>query len=139
MKNKKVIICLIIAFVVAAITATVFIVKYIDNSNKLFDGNINDVEKVYITNGNNGNMIELTKSEIEEILSQCKDMKIKNYETEPIVGWSYNVDIFMENKTQSIILNGNTICNRDGEYYKVNEDEGKNLFSIIERLYEAHK
>lgn len=98
----------------------------------------NEVTSVIVTNGNNGDMIEISSEEIDSLIDLLSQIECHKISREQSSGWKYSIDIVCDNTSSKILLISDEICSIDNTYYRINNKEGDVIFSLIENFYDRY-
>ncbi|QKE71980.1 hypothetical protein HPK19_03815 [Arthrobacter citreus] len=67
--------------------------------SELYQGNLNEISKIKITNGQNGeNRVITEKKAIDNFISDIKDIKVAQNKNTDVKGWSYSVTLYNQDK-----------------------------------------
>ena len=133
MKKKK----LIIGMVIVAVLVTciiVFVIMFNKKTN-MVSLSRGEIASVVITDGNNGDMIELSAEEIDTLVKLCEIIECKKMSREESGGWSYSIDIAHGNKSDKITLISNEVCKIGNNSYKMNKQDGDDVITTIKKFY----
>ena len=122
---------------IACILVAIFISNGKRNINDFYKINYDQVNKVDIINGNNGDITTVENKEtISQILAYLSSLSIiRTYDKESS-GWSYRFSIYENNiEKLNITFLGNDFCKIDGIKYKIE----KKTDITIDELYEKAK
>ena len=130
MKKNILIVGIILVLVVA-----VFIIIGFGNKRSMLSISRDEIKSVVITNGNNGNMVELSPEEITALYTLCSPIECKKINREPSQGWGYSMDIVCENSSIKITFVSNGICIINHSDYEIEKADGEAIISLIETFY----
>lgn len=104
---------------------------------KLIRINPQNVSKIVIFNGNNGNEIEITdRSEVEHIINNLKSISVKKEKISVgYMGYSYRTTIYQSNDRayKSFIINSEDTIRKDPFFYK---DRSRSIdYNFIKTLF----
>lgn len=100
---KKKVCIVIIPLVLVMVVVSIIIVKS-SSTQKMLSIPKEEITKILVTDGNNGNVTELTKEQTDKLYNKLTNTKIKKKVSEDASGWLYNIDIFRKNSSISIIV-----------------------------------
>lgn len=67
--------------------------------SEVYHGNLNEINKIEVTNGQNGKNTVITEQEaINNFISDIKDIKVAQNKTTDVKGWLYSVTFYNHNK-----------------------------------------
>lgn len=104
------------------------------------EGNVEDYinsnpTEIKITNGQNGNTINIDNTEEKDkIIQQVKKLKIFPTKQEDLKGYNYRIELINNEKLVNTITLMGEVIQFDENYYKVNEQEIKTLETLIDEL-----
>ena len=128
MKKKNVIITCFTIVVLSIIMISIYFVFINKSGSDMYDTK-SDIESVYVISGSTGEAVLLEQKQIEELLEQWNNVRLKRklYE-EPGSGWLYRIQIYQNNSCIDITLSGNK-CDVNGAKYSIenNIDELINI------------
>lgn len=144
MKNKKLVWLIgILAMIVVVIAVALIIFKAGDEKegqNKtiygkdIYGGNIDNVESVYITSGNTGNIVKLNKEDISEVLKMLDLIEFVPGKVEKRTGWTYRLSVTAAGNNTDITFAGD-VCHIDGKDYKINGTDIEGISDKLDRIY----
>ena len=105
-KNKKIIIGICI---IALIVIVVLVVNLLKKSDSIISFSETEIERAYITNGNNGNVTEIKNENINLIYSNIKNMNVEEIEKNETSGWQYYIDFQLKDSTKRVIIVSSTV------------------------------
>lgn len=144
MKNKKLIYLIgILAVIGVAIVSALVIFKRENEKEQqyksiygkdIYGGNIDNVESIYITSGNTGNIIKLDKEDIREVLNMLDLIEFVPEKAEERTGWTYSLSITAGEKSTNITFAG-YICTIDDKKYMVNGADSGEIYNKLDEIY----
>ncbi|PEK99858.1 hypothetical protein [Bacillus sp. AFS017336] len=67
--------------------------------SELYHGNLNEISKIKITNGQNGGNTVITEQKaIDNFISDIKDIKVAQNKNTDVKGWVYSVTLYNQDK-----------------------------------------
>jgi preprotein translocase subunit YajC len=142
MKTKKIPIIAIIIIVVLIISVgLILFAKHQAQSQKknadFLNIDTSKINKIYITNGNNGEILSVVdKLIIADISTYLTKLKLTKISPPPSSGWSYRFSIIENNKeVLNITFNGDEYCTIHDSKYKI--DKSTNI--TVDTLYNEAK
>ena len=131
MKKKLIIGIVIVAVLVACMIVFVILFK----KTNMVSISRNEITSVVITDGNNGDMIELSAEEMDTLIKLCERVECKKVSRGESGGWSYSIDIAYGNKSNKITVISNEVCKIGNDSYKINKQDGDEVIRIIKKFY----
>lgn len=131
MKKKACIV--IIPLVLVMVVVSIIIVKSL-STQKMLSIPKEEITKILVTDGNNGNVTELTKEQTDKLYNKLTNTKIKKKVSEDASGWLYNIDIFRKNSSISIIVISNEECSISNKKYSIKENKGKEIIDMVKEF-----
>lgn len=128
---KKRNIFLMLFLIVAFVILVVFAYNW-NRSSTLLNVSKNNVDKIIITNGTNGNITEIKgeyKDKICDEISVINKKRVKNIET---TGWIYNLSFYEGKKVKSITIVSNEVVLVSDSRYHIKKEDGDKLITWIE-------
>ncbi len=143
MKNKKLIIFLIIALVVviAAVSCIVgYKISVEDRTRTItyfYDNNPENIESISIMSGNNGNTVYIQEDDYKAVTEFLSKLSFPGvYRGKPRDGWGYNISIQQKNgETISITFAGNR-CSINRKEYNLENYEKAFVDELFWKYYE---
>ena len=130
---KKKVCIVIILLVLVMVVVSIIIVKS-SSTQKMLSIPKEEITKILVTDGNNGNVTELTKEQTDKLYNKLTNTKIKKKVSEDVSGWLYNIDIFRKNSSISIIVISNEECSRSNKKYSIKENKGKEIIDMVKEF-----
>ncbi len=127
-KNKKIIIGICI---IALIVIVVLVVNLLKKSDSIISFSETEIERAYITNGNNGNVTEIKNENINLIYSNIKNMNVEEIEKNETSGWQYYIDFQLKDSTKRVIIVSSTVFENANKRFKVDKTDGNKLIQDI--------
>ena len=109
---KKKVCIVIIPLVLVMVVVSIIIVKS-SSTQKMLSIPKEEITKILVTDGNNGNVTELTKEQTDKL---------------------YNIDIFRKNSSISIIVISNEECSISNKKYSIKENKGKEIIDMVKEF-----
>ncbi|SFQ19287.1 hypothetical protein SAMN02910358_01030 [Lachnospiraceae bacterium XBB1006] len=128
---KKVV---IVALIVLFLGGGYYIFSLNNQSMMISDGVAKKIDSCTITNGNNGNMKELSKGEIKKVVNLCNTIPCKKITREESTGWEYTITAQYRSKTWKIEIISNGICIINHKSYSMDDDDGEKLITILKGM-----
>lgn len=120
---------------VGVIILLVVLVLLFYRKSYFFDYSIEDIKKVYITNGSNGEVVEVHKEEIQKIAELVKQIEMVDGEETDSTGWAYNIKISDDKKEYNITLISDDSIVVDNRRYEIKNETGKEIFEICKAFF----
>lgn len=95
-----------------------------------------DIKAVTVTNGNNGDMIELSSEDWNDLIELCSKTSCKREHRPESGGWSYSIDITGGTSSTKVTLISKETCVINSVDYRMDAKDGEAILSLIEKLYE---
>lgn len=130
---KKKVCIVIIPLVLVMVVVSIIIVKSL-STQKMLSIPKEEITKILVTDGNNGNVTELTKEQTDKLYNKLTNTKIKKKVSEDASGWLYNIDIFRKNSSISIIVISNEECSISNKKYSIKENKGKEIIDMVKEF-----
>ncbi len=130
---KKKVCIVIIPLVLVMVVVSIIIVKS-SSTQKMLSIPKEEITKILVTDGNNGNVTELTKEQTDKLYNKLTNTKIKKKVSEDVSGWLYNIDIFRKNSSISIIVISNEECSISNKKYSIKENKGKEIIDMVKEF-----
>ena len=130
---KKKVCIVIIPLVLVMVVVSIIIVKS-SSTQKMLSIPTEEITKILVTDGNNGNVTELTKEQTDKLYNKLTNTKIKKKVSEDVSGWLYNIDIFRKNSSISIIVISNEECSISNKKYSIKENKGKEIIDMVKEF-----
>ncbi len=130
---KKKVCIVIIPLVLVMVVVSIIIVKS-SSTQKMLSIPKEEITKILVTDGNNGNVTELTKEQTDKLYNKLTNTKIKKKVLEDASGWLYNIDIFRKNSSISIIVISNEECSISNKKYSIKENKGKEIIDMVKEF-----
>ena len=124
---------MIIPLVLVMVVVSIIIVKS-SSTQKMLSIPKEEITKILVTDGNNGNVTELTKEQTDKLYNKLTNTKIKKKVSEDASGWLYNIDIFRKNSSISIIVISNEECSISNKKYSIKENKGKKIIDMVKEF-----
>lgn len=124
---------MIIPLVLVMVVVSIIIVKS-SSTQKMLSIPKEEITKILVTDGNNGNVTELTKEQTDKLYNKLTNTKIKKKVSEDASGWLYNIDIFRKNSSISIIVISNEECSISNKKYSIKENKGKEIIDMVKEF-----
>ena len=137
MKKKQFRIGIVITVVIVSCIA-IFVIVFNKKTN-MVSVSTNEITSVIITNGNNGDMVELSTEEIDILVNLCSSIECQKMSREQSGGWSYSINIVYGNKSSKITLISSEICNINNFVYKIKKRDGEAVITAIKKFYVEKK
>lgn len=122
---------LLIGFmVICVIVLGMIFYFYMTNTNVL---NISkeDVTRIYIVDGNTGNITDIEKKYFDEMYEALDSLKLSNKIKVNCTGWNKKIVICDDNKAEELIINTSTKIIIDGYFYDIDSKQGEKILNII--------
>ncbi|MCR5736526.1 MAG: hypothetical protein K6G64_02625 [Eubacterium sp.] len=128
---KKIVICL--GIFVLLLLSMFLIYQY--SPRKMIKASREEITRVIVINGNNGNVIDLGEKDIDELYKEISKVKIKRIiNPEESSGWSYSFKLFHGNELLvNAVINGEQ-CSIDGVKYLVQQKQIKKIEALLEKF-----
>lgn len=120
---------------VGVIILLVVLVLLFYRKSYFFDYSIEDIKKIYITNGSNGEVVEVQKEEIQKIAELVKQIEMVDGEETDSTGWAYNIKISDEKKEYNITLISDDSIVVDNRRYEIKNQTGKEIFETCKVFF----
>ena len=130
---KKKVCIVIIPLVLVMVVVSIIILKS-SSTQKMLSIPKEEITKILVTDGNNGNVTELTKEQTDKLYNKLTNTKIKKKVSEDASGWLYNIDIFRKNSSISIIVISNEECSISSKKYSIKENKGKEIIDMVKEF-----
>ena len=124
---------MIIPLVLVMVVVSIIIVKS-SSTQKMLSIPKEEITKILVTEGNNGNVTELTKEQTDKLYNKLTNTKIKKKVSEDASGWLYNIDIFRKNSSISIIVISYEECSISNKKYSIKENKGKEIIDMVKEF-----
>lgn len=124
----------IVAVVVIVSCIALFCIKIFPRETKVITFSQEEIISAYITNGNNGEISQLTKSEIGLLFNDMKNVLIKNGKEVDSTGWQYSITFSLDKKDYSVVLHSETLWDIDGKEYTVSAQVGEKVLKDMESI-----
>lgn len=144
MKNKKLIYLIGILAVIGVAIVSALVIFKMENEKEqqyksiygkdIYGGNIDNVESIYITSGNTGNIVKLDKEDIREVLNMLDLIEFVPEKAEERTGWTYSLSITASGKSTDITFAG-YICTIDDKKYMVNGADSEEIYNKLDEIY----
>lgn len=98
----------------------------------VYHGNLNEINKIEVTNGQNGENTVITKQKaIKNFISDIKDIKVSQDKNTNVKGWLYSVTLYNQDKKLMSFTTSELVG-------KTKKDD-ENLVTAIETLLNQNK
>ncbi len=122
----------VIGTIVVVVAILVVLIYNWNRNSTLLNVSKNNIDKIMITNGTNGNIIEIKgdyKDKICDEISLINKKKVKNIET---TGWIYKLSFYEGEKVKSITIVSNEVVLVSDSRYRIEKEDGDKLINWIE-------
>lgn len=100
-----------------------------------FDYSVEDIKSIYITNGVNGEVVEVQKEELLKIAELVNQIEMQGGEEADSTGWAYNIKISDEKREYNITLISDVSIVVDNKRYEIINQTGKEIFDICKAFF----
>lgn len=138
MKIKKNILLCIFILVVFLITGIALLIFRTKNIENFFHYDANKITKIYITDGNTGNIKELTLTDdINKINSYLSDIKLRKIINSESSGWSYSISSYNEKDEEELNITfiSDDFCKIKGNKYKIEKGSDVSIVTICKKYF----
>lgn len=129
-KKKLLIVVCAIVFVLAIILCVFFYKKSVE----VFNFSRDEITSAYITNGNNGEVTEVTGNDLDFLYQDLQGVSLKEVKDVESSGWSYIIDFHVGDKTISVEMISSTVWKVSDKRYEVSEKVGNQIMKDISNI-----
>ena len=98
----------------------------VSNINDLVD--LNSVNSIAIVDGSNGNITELTDTEVfKDIIQSLDKLKLTKIDREDSTGWSFAIQLKTDKSIDKLTFIDSHLCEIDGSNYSIENVDSKLL------------
>lgn len=124
---------LISFFVVSLVVSGIVI--YIQQTNtEVLNISREEITRIYIVDGNTGNMIDVEKNDYDEVYESLDNLKLSNKKKVDSTGWNKKIVICGDKNTEELIINSSTRITISGYYYDIDSKQGEKILNIIGKI-----
>lgn len=117
--------------VICAITLIIIIYLQISKTNVLHISR-KDVNRIYIVDGNTGNITDVDEDYFDEIYEILENLKLSNKKKVDSTGWNKKIVVCDDNNADELIINTSTKVVVSGYFYDIDSKQGENILNIID-------
>lgn len=93
-----------------------------------------DVIRIYIVDGNTGNIIDIEENYFDEIYEALDSLKLSNKMKVNSTGWNKKIVICDDTNAEELIINTSTKIILSGYFYDIDSEQGEKILNIINKL-----
>lgn len=116
---------------IIVVIAIILSVYFYQKSAGVFTFSQDEITRAYITNGNNGQVTELTGNDLAVIYQDFQEASLKEVKDAESSGWSYTIDFCVDDKTTSVEMISSTEWKISDKRYEVSEKVGNKIMKDI--------
>lgn len=93
-----------------------------------------DVIRIYIVDGNTGNITDIEEDYFDEIYEALDSLKLSNKMKVNGTGWNKKIVICDDTNAEELIINTSTKIILSGYFYDIDSEQGEKILNIINKL-----
>lgn len=93
-----------------------------------------DVIRIYIVDGNTGNITDIEENYFDEIYEALDSLKLSNKMKVNSTGWNKKIVICDDTNAEELIINTSTKIILSGYFYDIDSEQGEKILNIINKL-----
>lgn len=93
-----------------------------------------DVIRIYIVDGNTGNITDIEENYFDEIYEALDSLKLSNKMKVNSTGWNKKIVICDDTNAEELIINTSTKIILSGYFYDIDAEQGEKILNIINKL-----
>lgn len=93
-----------------------------------------DVIRIYIIDGNTGNITDIEENYFDEIYEALDSLKLSNKMKVNSTGWNKKIVICDDTNAEELIINTSTKIILSGYFYDIDSEQGEKILNIINKL-----
>lgn len=93
-----------------------------------------DVIRIYIVDGNTGNITDIEENYFDEIYEALGSLKLSNKMKVNSTGWNKKIVICDDTNAEELIINTSTKIILSGYFYDIDSEQGEKILNIINKL-----
>lgn len=93
-----------------------------------------DVIRIYIVDGNTGNITDIEEDYFDEIYEALDSLKLSNKMKVNSTGWNKKIVICDDTNAEELIINTSTKIILSGYFYDIDSEQGEKILNIINKL-----
>ncbi len=127
---------LLIGFIVICVIALIIIFYFRISKTNVLHISREDVNRIYIVDGNTGNITDIDEDYFDEIYEKLDNLKLSNKTKVDSTGWNKKIVICDDNNTDELVINTSTKVIVSGYFYEIDSKQGEEILNIINNLSE---
>lgn len=93
-----------------------------------------DVIRIYIVDGNTGNITDIEENYFDEIYEALDSLKLSNKMKVNSTGWNKKIVICDDTNAEELIINTSTKIILSGYFYDIDSEQAEKILNIINKL-----
>lgn len=93
-----------------------------------------DVIRIYIVDGNTGNITDIEENYFDEIYEALDSLKLSNKMKVNSTGWNKKIVICDDTNAEELIINTSKKIILSGYFYDIDSEQGEKILNIINKL-----
>ena len=93
-----------------------------------------DVTRIYIVDGNTGNITDVEENYFGEMYEAIDSLKLSNKMKVDSTGWNKKIVICGDNNTEELVINTPTKTILSGYFYDIDSEQGEKIMNIINKF-----
>lgn len=93
-----------------------------------------DVTRIYIVDGNTGNITDIEENYFDEIYEALDSLKLSNKMKVDSTGWNKKIVICDDTNAEELVINTSTKIILSGYFYDIDSERGEKILNIINEL-----
>lgn len=125
----------ILALILGAVIILAAIVLPLCRKPDIFNYSAESIKSIYITNGLNGEVVEIPREEVQKIAESLKQVEVGRGEKADSTGWAYNIKLSDEKEEYSITLVSDLYLVVDNKRYEIKDQTGKEIYEMCKAYF----
>ena len=130
-RNRIIVFTLIGLFIIVVALCFIFCKK-----NDVLDIDVNNITDIYVTNGTNGDVVEIPDSHISRFEKLLKEVNVQNGQKMDSTGWEYCINISDGNNEKKITLISESYIVIDEMKYEIGKDVASPLYNLCQGYFQ---
>ena len=123
---------LIGSIVILIVLGMIFYSKMTDT--KVLHISREDVTRIYIVDGNTGNITDVEENYFGEMYEAIDSLKLSNKMKVDSTGWNKKIVICGDNNAEELVINTPTKIILSGYFYDIDSEQGEKIMNIINKF-----
>lgn len=122
---------LVIGFIVTCVIVLIIIFCLQIFKTKVLHISREDVTRIYIVDGNTGNITNIEENYFDEIYEVLDSLKLSNKMKANSTGWNKKIVICNDTNAEELVINTSTKVIVSGYFYDIDSKQGEKILNFI--------